>query len=125
MQMVEGKQNGKQFVSLKMNLDDYKKIENLLPDICPGVSFFLKEADHNLVDLGLCESAPCIVKFDLDYDEFEDLLLKLDDIETEAYNTPHNREPSETDPAYQKYLKYGCLYGILCNAERVRRKAND
>ena len=119
IQMIESKKAGKQFVSLKMNLDDFNKVEKLLPEVCPDVSFFLKEADHNLVKLGLCSSAPCIVKFLLDYNDFEDLLWELDDIETDAFNLPYGREPSENDPAYQKYLKYGCLYRILYNAERV------
>ena len=122
IQMLEKKQRGEKLISLKMNLDDYNKVEKLLPDLRPDVAFFLKEVDHNLAKLCLCESAPCVVNFNLNEDEFQELLFTLDDIETEAFNTPNHREPSESDPAYQKYLKYGCLYGILFNAEKITDK---
>ena len=106
-------------VALKMSREDFDKVEMLLPDLCPDVSFSLISQDDNLVALGFCDSAPCIVEFHLTADEFEELLLELDEIEVEAFNLPYNREPSENDSAYQKYLKYGSLYGILYNAEKI------
>ena len=119
IQMIEKKEQGVKFVSLKMNLDDYLTISKLLPDVCPDVSFFLKEADHNLVKLGLCKSAPCVAMFILDNNQFNEMLDDLNDIEFEAFNTPHGVYPSESNPAYRKYLKYGCLYDILSNAEII------
>ena len=119
LQMIEKKSKGTPLVSLKMNLDDYEKVEKLLPDLRPDVSFSLKEADHNLVRLGVCRSAPCIATFILDSDEFENMLLDLMDIETDAFKTGNGLPPKEATPAYQKYLKYGCLYDILSNAEKI------
>ena len=102
-----------------MSMEDYEKVESLLPELFPYVSFFVKEADHNLKNLGLCESAPCVVVFNLDSNEFAELIDKLDDIEVDAFNVLVSDEPSREHPAYQKYLKYGCLYDILFLAERV------
>ena len=119
IQMIERKQKGRMFVSVKIKFNDYNKVENLLPDIFPNISFFIKEADHNLKKLGFCDNAPCIVTFNLDYSEFEEMLDTLNDIEIEAFNMGGYSEPSNSDPAYQKYLKYGCLYEILFSAERV------
>lgn len=119
IQMIERKQKGQQLVSVNMNMDDYRKMEKSLPDIFPEVSFFIKEADQNLVKLGLCESAPCVVMFNLDNNEFEDMLDELNEIEIDAFNTNYGEYPKQDNPAYQKYLKYGCLYEILYNAEQI------
>ena len=120
IQMIERKHEGKSFISVKINFDDYNKVERLFPDIFPNIPFFIKEADHNLKKLGLCEYVPCIVMFALDNDEFEDMLNELIDIETNAFNTKNGEHPKDDDPLYQKYLKYGCLYEILYNAERMQ-----
>ena len=106
-------------VQIKMNRDEYNKIQILLPDICPQIGFSLKVEDDNLVVLGLCDSAPCIVEFDMTDSEYEEMLDDLNELEIEAFNTPHGTYPSESSPAYQKYLKYGCLYDILSNAEII------
>ena len=105
-------------VRLKVSKDEFDKINSLLPDICPNVPFSLKVQDDNLMKLGFCESAPCIVEFDMSTEEFNEMLDTLDDIEVDAFNTPHGSYPSRNSPAYQKYLKYGCLYDILFFAER-------
>ena len=105
IKMIEKKEHGKTLVSLKMNLDDYKKVEELFPDLFPDTAFFLKTADHALVELGLCKSAPCTVTFNLDEDEFEEVILELIDMETDAFNTPKGADPKEDNPFYQKYLK--------------------
>ena len=118
IQMMERKQK-QSLVTVKMSMADYEKVENLLPELFPDVSFFVKEADHNLKNLGLCESAPCVVVFNLDSNEFAELIDKLDDIEVDAFNLLLSDKPSREHPAYQKYLKYGCLYDILFLAERV------
>lgn len=120
LHMLEKKEQGKQLISLKMNLDDYKMVEKLLPDLYPDIAFFLKNADHNLVKLGLCKSAPCVVQFLLDQDEFEEVILDLIDIETDAFNTPNGAPPKDDNPFYQKYLKYSPLYTILSNAEKLK-----
>lgn len=106
-------------LQIKVNKDEFDKINMLLPDVCPDVAFALKSQDDNLAALGLCDSAPCIVEFDLTAEQFIEMLDTLSDIEVDAFNTPDGRAPSKNTPAYQKYLKYGCLYEILYNAERI------
>ena len=119
IKMIERKEKGVQFVSVKMNMDDYNKVETLLPDVCPDVACFIKEADHALVNLGLCESAPCVITFGVGAKEFYEMLDMLNDIEIDAFNTPGSTH-DESNLAYQKYLKYGCLYDILSNAKMVK-----
>lgn len=119
IKMIENKEKGVQFVSVKMNMDDYDKVETLLPDICPDVACFVKEADHTLVDMGLCKSAPCVITFGVGTEEFYEMLDMLNDIEIDAFNTP-GATHDESNLAYQKYLKYGCLYDILSNAKMVK-----
>ena len=104
---------------VKMNKDDYNKIHELLPNVYPQIYFSLKEEDDNLVALGLCNSAPCIIEFNITGNEFNEMLEELNDIEIEAFNTPNSTSPNESNPAYQKYLKYDCLYDILFNAEII------
>ena len=106
-------------LQIKINKEDFNKISMLLPDVCPDVSFSLNTQDDNLVKLGFCDNAPCIVEFDMNAAEFEEMLDTLNDIEIEAFSVGGRSEPSSSDPAYQKYLKYGCLYEILFSAERV------
>ena len=101
-----------------MNKNDYQKIKTLLPQICPDVKFSLISQDDNLVSLGLCDSAPCIVEFDLSAKEFNEMLDELDDIEVNAFSTPNKEFSQSENLAYQKYLKYGCLYQILYNAKK-------
>ena len=106
-------------VQLKIDRDDFDKIKALLPDICPEVSFSLQTEDDNLVKLGFCDSAPCVVEFDMRAREFYEMLDTLNDIEVDAFNVPDSSESLRNTCAYQQYLKYGCLYDILCEAERV------
>ncbi len=108
-------------VILKINKDEFNEINTLLPELFPNISFEIKSQDDALVNLGFCNSAPCVIEFDLTTEEFEALLCDLDDIEVDAFNLPKYIEPKENDPTYQKYLKYGCLYTILNNAERGYR----
>lgn len=118
IKMIKNKEKGVQFVSVKMHKDDYNKVETLLPDICPDVACFVKEADHTLVDMGLCKSAPCVITFGVGTEEFYEMLDMLNDVEIDAFNT-QGTSHDESSQAYQKYLKYGCLYDILSNAEMV------
>lgn len=106
-------------LQIKVNKEEFDKINTLLPDICPDVSFALKVEDENLVSLGFCDSAPCIVEFDMSSEEFYEMLDTLNDIEINAFNVLDRDEPSRSDPAYQKYLKYGCLFNILFSAQRI------
>ena len=106
-------------LKIKVNRDEFDKINSLLPDICPEASFSLQTQDDNLVKLGFCNSAPCIVEFDMTAQAFYEMLDALNDIEIDAFNVLDSSEPSRSDPAYQKYLKYGCLYDILFMAERI------
>ena len=122
IKMAENKKQGKHLVSLKMNMVDYEKVEELFPDLFPDVAFFLRTVDHALVDLGLCKSAPCIATFNLDGNEFEDVILDLIDIETDAFNTPNGTPPKDNNASYQKYLKYSPLYTILSNAEKLKEE---
>lgn len=112
------KRNDSMF-QIKTSKDDYNTIQALLPDICPDVSFSLKSEDTNLYSLGFSKSVPCIIEFDIAVREYYDLLDKLGDIETDAFNTPSDTYPRKDNPAYQKYLKYSCLYTILSNAEMI------
>ena len=97
---------------MKLILDKiaYEKVEVLLPEICPNIDFELETIDENLEKLGLCKSAPCVVRFKLNE---SDTLL---DIEVDAFNVVNGENSIE----YRKYLKYGCLYDIFYNAEKVK-----
>ncbi len=106
-------------VKLIIDKLSYNKIKNLLPDISSEVEFYLESVDENLEKLGLCKSAPCVVVFDLDTQGFENLLDVLSYIEVDAFNTKNGEHPKATDYQYQKYLKYGCLFDILNNAEII------
>lgn len=106
---------------VKLNLDrtSYNKVENLLHDIYPEVEFYLESIDENLEKLGFCKSAPCIVAFNLDAQGFEALLDGLSYIEIDAFNTKNGEHPKVEEYEYQKYLKYGCLFDVLNNAEII------
>lgn len=103
-------------LQVKVSRNDFDKINLLLPDICPEVSFSLISEDTNLVKLGLCNSAPCTIEFNMSAKDFYEMLDTLNDIEVDAFNTENGKS---NNIAYQKYLKYGCLYDILYNAERI------
>ena len=106
-------------IQVHMNKHDYNTVLSLLPNILPEVSFSLIMQDETLVHLGLADSAPCIVAFDMCVDAFYEMLDTLNDIEIDAFDTPDGGDPSPNDPAYQKYLKYGCLYDILYTSEKT------
>ena len=100
-------------IQIKVNKNDFNKINLLLPDICPEVSFSLISEDKNLAKLGFCDSAPCTIEFDMSVKDFYEMLDTLNDLEIDAFNSVG--EAPNNNPAYQKYLKYGCLYNILSN----------
>ena len=103
---------------IRLNLSEalYREIEKLLPDICPDVKISLEAVDDNLATLGFCDVPPCTVAFDLDDVEFKEMLLELNQLEVDAFNTPDGKNPKEDDPYYQRYLKYGWIYDVLFNA---------
>ena len=104
---------------LKFHLDknDYEKVAELLPELFPEIEIQLEMCDENLVNLGFCQFAPCIVTLNISQEKFEDIIDELIDIETDAFDTKYGNHPKDDDPIYQKYLKYGCLYNILNNVE--------
>ena len=55
----------------------YNQIKTLLPDIKPDIKITLMSCDDNLEKLGFCSSAPCVVCFDLTFDELNHLLDDL------------------------------------------------
>lgn len=99
-------------LQIRVSRNDFDKINLLLPDICPKVSFSLISVDKNLEKLGFCDSAPCTIEFDMSAKDFYEMLDTLNDIETDAFNIENGKSNNIT---YQKYLKYGCLYDILSN----------
>ena len=106
-------------LKIKVNKTDFDKINTLLPDVCPNTSFALINEDENLMKLGFCDSATCVVEFDMSVKDFYEMLDTLNEIEIEAFNTNNEKYSPELDLAYKKYLKYGCLYDILYNSERI------
>lgn len=50
------------------------------------------------------------------WDEYEDMMDKLIQLEIDAYNTEDGIEPSKDNPYYQKYLKYGWLWDLFYQA---------
>ena len=104
---------------LKFHLDknDYEKVAELLPELFPEIKIQLEMCDENLVNLGFCQFAPCIVTLNISQEKFKDIIDELIDIETDAFDTKYGNYPKDEDPIYQKFLKYGCLYNILNNVE--------
>lgn len=106
-------------IQIKVSKTEFNKINTLLPEIFPNVAFTLIWQDEVLVTLGFHDSAPCVVGFDLDLEGYNKILDTLDDIEFEAFNIFPNCSRFYGNIAYRKYLKYGCLYPILQNAEKI------
>ena len=96
----------------------FEQINNLLPEIWPNVKIDLLSEDENLERLGFCKSAPCRVSIDLSESEYELLLDKLIELEVDAFNTPDGNSPSENDPKYIRYLRYGWMWDVLYSAEK-------
>ena len=106
-------------LQIKVSKTEFDKINALMPEIFPNVAFKLISMDEILVTLGFCDSAPCIVEFDLELEGYNKILDTLDDIEFEAFNIFPNCSRINKNAAYRKYLKYGDLYPILHNAEKM------
>ncbi len=100
----------------------YNRINTLLPDIRPDIKITLISCDDNLEKLGFCDSAPCVVSFDLNSDELENLLDELMYMEISAYNTENGKHPSDNDPDYQIYRKYGWMWDIFFYAEERKEQ---
>lgn len=104
---------------IRLDIDrvTYTQIATLLPDIWPDIKINLLSMDENLEKLGFCKSAPCVVSIDLSAAEYEQLLDKLMDLEVNAYDTPDGDYPSDNDPDYILYCKYGWMWDVLYSAE--------
>lgn len=98
----------------------YNRIKTLFPDLRPDTKITLIACDDNLERLGFCDSAPCLVGFDLTFDELDVLLKELIFMEANAYNTSNGYDPTDYDPDYQLYVKYGWLYNILYYAKEYK-----
>ena len=104
---------------IRLDIDrvTYTQIATLLPDIWPDIKINLLSMDENLEKLGFCKSAPCVVSIDLSAAEYEQLLDKLMDLEVNAYDTADGDYPSDNDPDYILYCKYGWMWDVLYSAE--------
>lgn len=102
-----------------LNLDrvKYERINLLLPDICPDIKIELRSMDINLERLGFCESAPCVVAFDISKEDYKILLNELMDMETDALSSETWDYFPDDDPRYIRYKKYSWMQDVLYYAE--------
>ncbi len=101
---------------VETNICSFAEIKKLLPDIYPSVKLSHVIIDNVLYTLGFSEVPLCIFTLDMTWDEYEDMMDKLIQLEIDAYNTEDGIEPSKDNPYYQKYLKYGWLWNLFYQA---------
>ena len=106
---------------LETNKELYIKIKEAMFQLYPEIKISLISCDDVLEKMGFCDSAPCVLGFDLTKNEMDALLDDLMQIETEAFNTPDGKYPSCNDPDYQRYEKYGWLYDELSRVKKNRQ----
>ena len=96
---------------------DYKTINKKLHELFPSIKMTHIASDRTLVEMGFADYPPCIFTMDMTWDEYEDMMFDLMQIEVDAFNTPTGDMPEKDDPAYLKYLEYGWLWDMFYNAE--------
>lgn len=104
-------------MKLEMPKSIYLRFFELLPELHPEIKIHLISCDEMLQELGFCDDAPCVVKFDFTNTDYEELLDELMQLEINAYNTHNGENPKPSDPDYQKYLRYGWMWNWLNNAK--------
>lgn len=101
---------------VETNMCSFEKIEKLLPDIYPSAKLSHIVTDYTLCNLGFSKMPFCIFALDMTWDEYENMMNELIQLEIDAYNTKDGKEPAKDDPYYQKYLKYGWLWDLFYQA---------
>ena len=96
---------------------DYKTIDKMLHDLFPSIKMTHIASDRALVEMGFADYPPCIFTMDITWDEYEEMMLDLMQIEVDAFNTPDGEMPEKDDLAYLRYLEYGWLWDMFYNAE--------
>lgn len=95
----------------------FEKFSKCFLELYPKTKIELLSCDETLERLGFCQSAPCSFKLYLSDDEYLMILDELMQMEVDAYNTSDGENPPESDPLYQRYLKYGWMWDILFYAK--------
>lgn len=98
----------------------WDEMKALLPDICPNMPIRLVSEDPNLVALGFTDRAPCVIELDVDEKKFAEIRDIFFYLEVDAFNTADGKNPPESDPDYQRYLKYGWIGDVLSGAQKVK-----
>ena len=91
-------------LKIKINRDEFDKINSLLPDICPEASFSLQTQDDNLVKFGFCNSAPCVVGFEMTAQAFCEMLDALNDIEIDAFKFIDKETTEDEECDFYEYF---------------------
>lgn len=102
---------------LKIVRKVYERLKESLEEFRPNIKIELINCDIMLEKLGFCESAPCIVYVDLEEKEMGVLLDDLYQLEIDAFNG--NQEPEDDDPLYVLYKKFGWIYDVFIEAEKI------
>lgn len=82
----------------------------------PDIRLRMIDCDYHLERLGFCDSAPCVIRFEITEEERDWLMEQLMDMEGSAYTTD---SPSETSPEYKRYKKYNWIWDLLFYADYV------
>ncbi len=100
----------------------FEDIKRALQEVYPSARPEHIVTDYVLKQLGFVDYPPCIFSLDMTWNEYEEMMDELMQLEIDAFNTPDGKMPAEDDPAYQRYGKYGWLWDMFYNAKIEERE---
>lgn len=91
----------------------YEQLKNDLLEIYPQVKIELLHVDKALFDLKISSTIPCTINIDATEEQIEEIMDRVMKFETDAFNTPDGSLPSDDNPDYLLYKKYGWIWSFF------------
>lgn len=100
----------------------YEYLEAKIHDICPWVKMrkIPYPFDKSLIEKGLSIDNAFIVEFDMNAEEYEEMMDKYMWLEVMAYNTGEDW-PDENSEEFKRYEEYGWLWDYFYNVNKIEK----
>ena len=101
---------------IETDICTFDKIETSMSIVYPSAKIEHIFTDTSLKSLGFTDNPPCVFSLDMSWDEYNDMMDELSQLETDAFNTSEGSDSYPSNESYTLYTEHGWLWDMFCNA---------
>ena len=106
---------------VETDMASHKTIRKCLDKAYPQARTEHITTDRALKALEFVDWPICVFSLDMTWDEFENMMDALIQLEVDAFNTDDGEMPAEDDEDYQRYMYYGWLWDMFYQAQERKK----